>query len=40
MIITEIFSAALVLANGGGQTVQEEQLPDGNIIVIIIQIHL
>ena len=27
--IMEILSAALVLANGGGQTVQEEQLPDG-----------
>ena len=27
--IIQILSAALVLANGGGQTVQEEQLPDG-----------
>ena len=29
IIIMEILSAALVLSNGGGQTVQEEQLPDG-----------
>ena len=38
-IIIQILAAtALVLANGG-QTPQEEQLPDGNKIVIIKQIQ-
>ena len=38
MIIIQILNGALVLANGG-QTPQEEQLPDGNKIVIIKQIQ-
>ena len=39
LVIQILAASALVLASVG-QTLQEEQLRDGNTIVIMIQIHL